>query len=143
VVVVLACLFSLFLAWNSVWSVWTPHPTIVKPGETEGVFPWAKLSYPLYLSVYHSNATWIDTVSVGQVQVKVMFVNVRIIEVDGTFSFYGGAFSSGLIHYSFDFTDALFDSLVILLMLFNIMGAMLGIILAKMLRKRVEKIGQP
>jgi len=59
--VVLACAFSLFLAYVSVSNVWIPHPLSDYVfseqnalGEYEGVFPWSRLSYPLYLNVYHT-----------------------------------------------------------------------------------------
>jgi hypothetical protein len=144
-VAVLACLVSLFLAWVSVSNAWTPDPMSyeLKFGETEGVFPWTKLSYPLYLSVYHSNTTWIDTVVHGQVHVNVLFVNAKIIGANGTFSFYGGAFGFAPVYYHFDFIfsnpDAFFDFLLVLLALFNIIGALLGIALARMILGRSEK----
>lgn len=148
-VAVLACLISLFLAWVSVSSAWTPDPMSyeLKLGETEGVFPWAKLSYPLYLSVYHSNTTWIDTVSYGQVHVNVLFVNAKIIGANGTFLVYQGEVFRLLapVYYHFDFIfsnpDAFFDFLFVLLALFNIIGALLGIALARMtLGRRKKKI---
>ncbi len=142
-VAVLACLISLFLAWVSVSSAWTPHPMDyeLKLGETEGVFPWAKLSYPLYLSVYHSNATWIGMVAYGQVHVNVLFANAKIIGANGTFLIYHGeVFGFSPVYYHFDFIfsnpDAFFDFLFVLLALFNIIGALLGIALARIILAR-------
>jgi hypothetical protein len=145
VIVVLVCMLSLFLAWVSVSSAWTPDPTSyeLKFGETEGVFPWAKLSYPLYLSVYHSQTTWIDPVAQGQVQINVFFVNAKITGANGTFWFYGGVFGFMPVYYQFDFIfsnpDTFFDFLLALFTLFNIVGALLGIAVAKMIRRRVGK----
>jgi hypothetical protein len=151
---ILTCISSCLLAYVSISSTWTPHPWTFahfdrvldsRFDKTEGVFPWAKLSYPLYLSVYHSNATWIDYPSVarGQVQVNVLFANVKIFGVNGTYSTYDGWWGKTPVYYHFDFIfsdpDAFFDFLVVLLTLFNIIGALLGMVSAKALRARVGR----
>jgi hypothetical protein len=111
------------------------------------VFPWAKLSYPLYLSVYHSNATWTGNVALGQVQVNVLFANVKIFGVNGTYSTYGGWWGQTPVYYHFGFifsdTDAFFDFLVVLLTLFNIIASLLGIALARMIRGRTIYTTKP
>jgi len=153
IVVVLACVLSLLFAYVSVSGVWVPHPLsddVFREqnafGEYEGVFPWSRLSYPLYLNVYHTpfhQLTFRESFGFGQVYFSVYFANVKVIGANGTFSYFAGVMGPMPLHYKIDFlfSDSLefFDFLIALFTFFNIIGALLGIILAKTLHKTVSK----
>jgi hypothetical protein len=156
-VVVFAFLFALFLAYLSVSTVWTPHPLsddVFREqnafGEYEGVFPFSRLSYPLYLSVYHtpfSSLTFNETsgIASGQVRFSVLFAGEKIIVVDGVFHYFYPVFGPMPLYYKIDFifsdSPEFFDFPVATFTLFNIIGALLGIILAKILHEKVSRRG--
>jgi hypothetical protein len=154
VVVVLACMFSLFLAFVSLWNVWTPYPTSWDlgqsyDGEFEGFFPWSKLSYPLYLNVYHTpfNQLTFDQLSGtahGQVRFSIFLANAKTIEVNGTFWYIYAVMGPEPLYYHIDFplssyAEPFFVFLLTLFTFFNIVGASLGIILARILHKTISK----
>jgi len=111
--VVLACVFSLFLAYVSVSSVWTPQPLSDDVfgeqnalGEYEGVFPWSRLSYPLYLNVYHTpfqQQTLIESHYCGQACFSIFFATAKVFVVYGTFSYYAYAMGPMPLSYTIDF----------------------------------------
>jgi len=153
VVVVLAFVLSLFLAYVSVSSVWTPHPLSSDvfpernaPSEYEGVFPWSRLSYPLYLNVYHTpfdQLTWVYPLAYGQVRFSMFFASAKILVVNGTFSYLAYAMGPMPLSYNIDFLFShsrdFFYFLLAMVTFFNIIGSLLGIILAKTLHKTISK----
>lgn len=144
-IVVLVCVFSFLLAYISVTSVWTPHSSTwdIKFSENEGTFPWSKLSYPLYLGVNHTQVTWVELVTYGHVDFTIFLVNTKIARVGGTFVYSGGFFGPSPFYYHLDFIfsdpDTFFGILLILLSLLNIIGALLGVILARRIREVVQR----
>ncbi len=153
VVVVLACVLSLFFAYVSVSSVWTPHPLSSDVfreqnalGEYEGVFPWSRLSYPLYLNVYHTpfdQLTFISPYAYGQVRFSMFFASAKILAVNGTFFYRAYIMGPMPVYYNIDFLFSysrdFFYFLLVMFTFFNIIGALLGIILARTLHKIVSK----
>lgn len=153
VFIVLACVLSLFFAYVSVSSVWTPEPLSNDVfrgqnalGENEGAFPWSKLSYPLYLIVYHTpfeQLTFESPFAYGQVRLSMFFANAKTLAVNGTFSYRTNVIGSMPLFYVIDFLFSysydFFCFLLAIVTLFNIFGALLGIISAKALHKNISK----
>ncbi len=155
ITIALACLFSFLLAYISVSAVWTPHPLSDDVGreqnalgEYEGVFPWSELSYPLYLTVYHSpfnQQTFLYPYAYGEARFNIFLANANIIRLNGTFSYYAYVMGPMPLYYKIDFlfSDSLefFDFLLVLFSFFNIIGTLIGIMLAKTLQKKSGKLG--
>jgi len=153
-IIVPAIMLSLLLAYVSVTSVWRPHQmqedVFAKQnalGEYEGVFPWAKLSYPFYLNVFHSSGNQlVEDQSAGavdgQVQFSMFIANLRVTAVNGTFWF-SMVRGPTPLHYKLDFIfydpEMFYVFLIVLFTIFNIIGALLGIVFAKTLRARVGR----
>lgn len=150
-VVFFVCLLSFLVAYVSVTSVWTPNPQsndVTRAqnanGEYEGVFLISKLSYPLFLNVYHTpfrQQTFNESVAYGQVLFSVFLANAKIIGVTGTFS-YPIVMGSMPLDYQIDFylpqTREFFGFLLTLFTFLDIAGALLGIGLAKILNERIK-----
>jgi hypothetical protein len=153
VTIVLVCVISLFIAYVSLSTVWVPKPLSLDVlaagrnslGESEGAFPWSKLSYPLYLSVYHTpfeQLTLADGFAHGQVRFSIFFAGVKILAVNGTFSYFAWVYGSMPLYYSIDFLFSnsydFFCFLLFTFTYFNIVGALLGIISARALHEAVS-----
>jgi hypothetical protein len=152
-IIVVACMLCLLLAYVSVTAVWTPHPIQHdvfhlqnELGEYEGVFPWAKLTYPFYLDVYHTppnQLTFDGSTSFvrGQARFNTFFASLKSITVNGTFS-YPMIRGNAPLNYGLDFvfsdSETFYYFLIVLFEIFNVVGALLGIIFAKILRSRVK-----
>ena len=87
---VLGLISSFILAYVSVASVWVPHQlsdNVYRQqnalGEYEGAFPLSKLSYPLYLRVYHTPFRQLifeeDGTAYGQAHFSVILADIRVI----------------------------------------------------------------
>jgi len=151
---VLALVFSLFLAYFSVSSVWIPHGLSDdvfyqqnKLGEYAGAFPWSRLSYPLSLSVYHppfENLTLEYPYAYGQVRFSTLFADIGILRTNGTYWYYYPVMGAMPLQYdtSFPFSEPLqfFGYLLVLFTLFNFVGAFLGISLANAIEKKLKPI---
>ena len=144
VVVTFAFLVSLLLAFVSIWNVWTPHLMNLdcRVRTSEGYFPQSKLSYPLYLKVYHTpfeHRQFDDRSISGNVSFSVLVADAKVMEVDGTFHYLAVPGSTPL-HYSLNFPirnqESFFIFLLILFTLFNIMGALIGTVSTRTLAKR-------
>ncbi len=145
IVVSLAFLFSLLLAFVSIWSVWTPSITNqdFHRGEFDGYFPLSRLSYPLHMSVYHEQYAQIALRGVpvtGSVSFNLFLADTKVSIVNGLFSY---PHVSGRIplFYFLDFPffntgETFFIFLLTLFTTFNIIGALLGIALVYTLAKR-------
>jgi hypothetical protein len=150
--IVLACATSFLLAYVSVASVWTPHPLsddVFRQqnalGEYEGMFPLSKLSYPLYLRVYHTpvkSQILENGTAHGQVFFSVFFAAANVIRVSGVFWCFYQVMGPVPLHYKIDFlfsdSPEFFGFLVTLFTFVNIIGALLGVILAKTLHEKVH-----
>lgn len=148
VVVVLVVAFSLFVAEPSVSSVWVPQElsdTVWRKqdafGEYQGTFPWNKLSYPFYLSVYHTPPEQIayhdgnNVRAFGQVRLTIFFANINAHQIDGTFDF-TPVMGPSPLHYKinlFSNPGDLFDFLVGFYTFVNIIGALIGIFIGRTL----------
>jgi hypothetical protein len=138
-------LVSLLLAFVSIWNVWTPYVGSLDDrvhNTSEGYFPQSKLSYPLYLKVYHTpfeHRQFEGRSISGNVSFSVLIADAKVMEVDGTFHYLAVPGSTPL-HYSLNFPirnqESFFIFLLILFMLFNIMGALIGIVSTRTLAKR-------
>ena len=148
---ILACIFSLLLAYASVTSVWRPYQMqddVARLqnalGEYEGVFPRAKLSYPLYLNVFHTPADqWTSDgrYDYGQVQFSMFIANLRVTEVDGIF-WLREIEGPTPLHYKIDLIflsdpETFYVFLIVLFTIFNVIGALLGMVFAEALRARI------
>lgn len=147
---VLALVFSLFLAFFSVSSVWIPYglsDNVLHQqnqlGEYAGTFPWSELSYPLTLSVYHTpfeNLTLIYYEAYGNASFSTLFAGTYILRTSGTYWYFYAVMGPMPLHYNinFVFSDPLqfFHYLLVLFTLFNFAGALLGISLAYMIERR-------
>jgi len=145
IIVAFVSLLSLLLSFISVWSVWTPYVTNLDfhGGEFDGYLPWSKLSYPFYLSVYHTpfiRLLYDGMYITGDVSFSIFLTNAKAMEVNGTFS-YPPVFGRAPLSYSLNFPlfnsgETFFTFLLTLFTFFNIIGAMLGILLAYTLAKK-------
>lgn len=128
-------LFSLAFALVSVWSVWSPYVTnwTVHGGDYEGVFPLSRLSYPVYMTVYHTpfkQQVANDSHMTGNVSFSVLLGNIKLIQANGVFD-YTAIFGVTPFRYMIDFSAlsdkmSFFGFLLILFTLFNIVGAIIG-----------------
>ncbi len=151
---VLALVFSLFLAYFSVSSAWIPHGLSAdvfhqqnELGQYAGTFPWSKLSYPLSLSVYHTpfeNLTLEYPYAHGQVRFSTLFAGTDILRTKGMYWYYYPVFGAMPLQYdiNFPFSEPLqfFGYLLVFFTLFNFVGALLGISLAYAIEKRRNPI---
>lgn len=121
-------------------------------GEYEGVFPWAKLSYPFSLSVFHElppldgdNLPQNDIryqYEYGQVQFSILIANLRTIIFNGTYWFEpvrGWTPMHYKIYSTFSNPDAFYDFLIVLFTILNATGALLGFVVAKTSQARLRK----
>ena len=145
-IIVFACVFSMLISLVSIWNVWTPYITnmSVQDGDFAGTFPWSKLSYPLYLSVYHTpfaqRAINERNIASGNVSFSLFVLNAQIGKIDGEF-FYHLAFGAATLFYSINFpilNDA--ESFVLFLFILFTFFNLTGIIIAMALRYFVMKI---
>jgi hypothetical protein len=154
VIIVLALMLSFLLAYVSVTSVWRPHrmqhdyfDVQNSADEYEGVFPWAKLSYPFYLNLFHgvpfNPLSQNDNGFVyGQARFSIFIANVRIIAISST-CWYAEVRGWTPLYYRVDFIfsnpDAFYDFLIALFTTLNVIGALLGFTVAKTLGARLGK----
>lgn len=143
---------SFFLAYVSVLTVWDPHPLSDDigrnqdaRGEYEGPFPWSKLSYPLFLNVYHtpfSEQTISGLFHHGEAHFSVLLVNVKVMVVNSTFSYDAYWMGPMPLNYIIDsplqHSSEFFVFLIELFASLNVAGAVLGILLAKILQKAIR-----
>lgn len=152
--IVLALVFSLFLAYFSLSNVWVPHALSDDVlyqeerahGEFEGLFPWSKLSYPLSLSVVHtpfSQLTFQYPYAHGQVRFTVFFAGTNMTQINGAFWYYYPVMGPMPLQYKIDFVFSpplqFFGFLLVSFTLFDFVGALLGISLAYFTEKRLFK----
>jgi hypothetical protein len=143
--IVAACVFSLLFANASVRSVWNPHPQSidVPVGEYQGTSLRSKLSYPVWLSVYHSTDMVKNNIAYGQARFSICLATAKILEINGTFSFFAGALGDKPLAYKINFLfsdpDSFYYFLIALFTLFDTIGALLGVVVAKVLYKTVAK----
>jgi hypothetical protein len=145
VIAIFAFSVSVILASVSVWSVWTPYTTNwnFHGGESDGIFPLSKLSYPLCLSVYHTPFIHLlyDGMHIsGDVSFSFFLMNAKVTVINGTFS-YPPVFGEVQLSYSIDFPlfnngETFFIFLLSLFTIFNMIGALIGIALANILPKK-------
>ncbi len=146
---VFALLFSLFLAYESVSTVWVPHPLSDNvfsqqnpAGWYSGLFPWSKLSYPFYLNVHHSSFSEIvfgDRYGNGNASFIVLADGAKFLETNATFQYYYQVQGQMPLYYRFSsfYADSLDFYLVIIALFttFNIIAATTGIALVYALNK--------
>jgi len=150
VTIVLAVVFSLFVAYSSVSSVWVPHQLSDNVfheenalGQYQGMFPWSKLSYPFFMSVYHtpfSQLTFQGSYAFGRARFTVFFANFGVFQIDGTFFYVVIIYGAAPLHYNMDYgfsDESLFDFLVVFYTFVNIIGAFIGVIIARTLYRKV------
>ena len=151
---VIALVFSLFVAYFSVSSVWFPHglsDSVLHQqnrfGEYAGTFPLSELSYPLSLSVYHTpfeSLTYEYPYAYGQVGFSTLFAGTNIVRTEGTFWYYYPIFGPAPLQYNINFLFSeplqFFGCLLVLFTLFNFVGALLGFSLAYAIAKRLKPI---
>jgi hypothetical protein len=141
-------LMSIILAFISIWSVWTPFITNhnhyeIYSGEFNGYFPWSRLSYPLYISVYHTPFIHLhyDGIRIlGNVVFKFFLVNVKVMEVRGEF-YYPPVMGITQLHYSLNFPffndgEKFFIFLLIIFTFLNIIGTLLALALTYVFLER-------
>lgn len=143
IAIALAFALSLFLAYVSIISIWTPRFSNTDLDSNEGISDghsvWSRLSYPLRLKVYHTpyDRLLFDPPSPsGNVSFNIIIVEAKASEINGTF--YVSRFPTTLpLEYSLDFPlftnmygflikEQFFTFLVMLFMLFNVVGALVG-----------------
>lgn len=148
--VVFAVVFSLFCAYSSVRSVWVPHPLSDDVhreqdalGNSQGSLPWSKLSYPLFLSVYHtpfSQLRYQGELAYGEVRFTTFLASANIIQVNGTFSYFYPIMGPSPLYYKIDFmfsdSQEFFNFLIALYTLFDTIGALLGVLVARALYEK-------
>jgi hypothetical protein len=151
---ILALVFSLFLAYFSVSSVWIPHGLSDdvfrqqnEVGEYAGTFPWSQLSYPLSLSVYHTpfeNLTYEGQYAYGQVRFSTLFAGTNILRTDGTYWYFYPIMGASPLQYNINFFFSepfqFFGYLLVFFTIFNLIGALLGLSLAYAIVKRRKPI---
>jgi hypothetical protein len=152
--IVIALVFSLFVAYFSVSSVWFPHGLSDDVfhqqnvfGEYAGTFPLSELSYPLSLSVYHApfeSLTYEYPYRYGQVGFSTLFAGTNIVRTEGTFWYYYPIMGPSPLQYNINFLFSeplqFFGYLLVLFTLFNFIGALLGLSLAYAIAKRFKSI---
>jgi hypothetical protein len=151
---VIALVFSLFVAYFSVSSVWFPHGLNDDVfhqqnvfGEYAGTFPLSELSYPLSLSVYHTSwesLTYEYPHAYGQVGFSTLFAGTNIVRIEGTFWYNNRWMGPAPLQYNINFLFSeplqFFGCLLVLFTLFNFIGALLGFSLAYAIAKRLKPI---
>jgi hypothetical protein len=153
--IVIALVFSLFVAYFSVSSVWFPHgrsDDVFRQqnrfGDYAGAFPLSELSYPFSLSVYHTpfidSLTFDEWYAYGQVGFSTLFAGTNIVRIEGTFWYFYPIEGASPLQYriNFLFSEPLqfFGCLLVLFTLFNFIGALLGFSLAYAIAKRLKPI---
>lgn len=104
----------------------------------------AKLSYPFYLNVYHTpfeHVAFIGNIGQGNASFSVFFDGARILEINGTFLYalvMGPSPLSYIIDFVFSDSDSFCYFLLVSFTLVNAVGAFLGIVVGKVLAKRVR-----
>jgi hypothetical protein len=139
-------LISMFSAFLSLWIVWTPLLTNLTyhDGEYQGTSSLNKLSYPFFLSVYHTPHLDLkcDKGCSGIVSFKIFFANIKIGEINGSFS-YPSAFGEFPLNYEinlpfFETKEKFFAFLLATFTLLNLVGAAIGILIYSTV-KRIRK----
>jgi len=139
-------LISMFFAFLSLWIVWTPLITSLTyhDGEYQGIPPLNKLSYPFFLSVYHTPHLDLrcDKGCSGIVSFKIFFAIIKICEINGSFS-YPSAFGEFLLNYKinlpfFETKEKFFAFLLATFTIINLAGAAIGILTYSTV-KRIRK----
>lgn len=145
-IVVFSLFFPLVVSYASTIDVWSPNTTIlnIHYGTYEGTPVLSKLSFPFYLSVYHTplaQHTYDGVAFSGNAFFHIILVSVKVLDVHGKFS-YNPVFWDRQSSYSIEFPpfnsgERFFALLVILLTIFNIAGSVLGIVIPyEVLRRR-------
>lgn len=151
----LTILASLTLSFLSICSAWTPYVSnmSVHDGEFDGFLPFSKLSYPMYMTVYHTplNQRLFDGGSLsGNASFCILFAGFKVVEVRGRFG-YAAILGMSRLVYSLDF-PAFNNGLIFFLFMLalftvqDIIGAVLGIlstcvlVALKKRRKTVQEI---
>jgi hypothetical protein len=148
----LTILASLALSFLSICSVWTPYISnmSVHDGEFNGLLPFSKLSYPMYLTVYHTplNLRLFDGGSLsGNASFRILLTDFKVMEVRGSFG-YAAIYGRSHLVYSLDF-PAFNNGLVFFLFMLalftvqNIIGTVLGILLAHTCSSQERAKGSP
>jgi hypothetical protein len=150
-IVLLTLVSSVILAYTSVSSVWVPNQlsdTVFHQqdalGEYEGTFPYAKLSHPLYLNVYHTPFDQLTfeerRTAHGEVRLTMYFAGVRIFRVDGVFQYFYAVHGPTPLHYRLDFpltgSPEFFGFLLALFFFFNVAGPFIAALLGWILHRR-------
>ena len=129
------------------WIVWTPLLTNLTyhDGEYQGTPPLNKLSYPFFLSVYHTPHLDIrcDKGCSGIVSFKIFFANIKVCEINGSF-YYPPVFGEAPLNYKinlpfFETKEKFFAFLLATFTLINLAGAAIGVLMyltVKRIRKR-------
>ncbi|MGB9740529.1 MAG: hypothetical protein ACPLW5_02050 [Candidatus Bathyarchaeales archaeon] len=137
----------MFFAFLSLWIVWTPFVTNLTyhDDEYQGTPPLNKLSYPFFFSVYHTPHLYLrcDKGCSGIVSFKIFFANVKVCEINGSFSF-PPIFGEASLNYQIDLPffetkEKIFTFLLAMFTLFNSTGAAIGVLIystVKRIRKR-------
>jgi len=140
-------LISMFFAFLSLWIVWTPLLTNLTyhDGEYQGTPPLNKLSYPFFLSVYHTPHLDLrcDKGCSGIASFKIFFANIKVCEINGSFS-YPPVFGEAPLNYKinlpfFETKEKFFAFLLATFTLINFAGAAIGVLIyltVKGIRKR-------
>jgi len=138
---------SMFVAFLSLWIVWTPFVTNITyhDGEYQGTPPLNRLSYPFFLSVYHTPHLYVrcDKGCSGIVSFKIFFTNIKVCEINGSFS-YPPVFGEVPLNYKinvplFETKEKFSIFLLATFTLFNMTGTAIGI-LTYLTIKRIRKI---
>jgi hypothetical protein len=136
----------MFFAFLSLWIVWTPLITSLTyhDGEYQGIPPLNKLSYPFFLSVYHTPHLDLrcDKGCSGIVSFKIFFAIIKICEINGSFS-YPSAFGEFPLNYKinlpfFETKEKFFAFLLATFTTINLAGAAIGILTYSTV-KRIRK----
>jgi hypothetical protein len=139
-------LISMFFAFLSLWIVWTPLLTNLTyhDGEYQGDPPLNKLSYPFFLSVYHTPHLDLKCGKgcSGIVSFKIFFANIKISEINGSFS-YPSVFGEVPLNYKinlpfFETKEKFFALLLATFTIINLAGAVVGILIYSTV-KRIRK----
>jgi hypothetical protein len=143
-IIVLAMLFSLFVAYISVSNIWTPDPLNDnvyreqnESGKFSGTLPWSHCSYPLTLTVFHTpfqQVTKNQYYAYGNAEFIISFANLSLIQVKGNYTYNNWVMGPAPLHYQIDsiFSNSLefFWSLVALFTVFNFLAGIVAIIIA-------------
>jgi hypothetical protein len=147
-IIVLAMLFSLFVAYISVANVWTPgqlSDDVFRKqndyGEFSGTLPWSRFSYPLSLMVFQTpfvQLTYDYPYAYGKAEWTISFADFSLVHVKGNYSYYYPIMGPSPLHYQIDnvfsHSFGFFESLVWLFTIFNFAAAVVAIIIASGIR---------